>query len=271
MLLATSLSLFSVSHAATSQDMRQYCPNGHVTWNPNSFSVPENNWYFGNDWAEWMANATSPEGYSGQEASSLWPATSVFPAGFKPFVLTHYSEPPICILTTNTRDKKIEILMESPMDNVNLCINDAAYSGAGTNDVGAIQNCGTGKIYACFTAAEADTNENFGFYVDCEEGCEDMDIDVWIRVRVSDRSWDAGKTDTASDLEHWCERERGESLNDDGVTMYYTYPSDLLPDKPSKYPFHIQQIFGKNSGSQARPNIWAVSLIAFFGLACLFA
>jgi len=267
MLLATSL--FLSAQAATEDDMDHYCPNGYVDWDTD-FAVDEDNWYFGTDWAEWMANNTSPDGYSGQTATSLYPATSVFPAGFKPFVLPRWSEPPICMLVDGTRDKKVEIMMESPMDNVNLCINDASYSGAGTNDVGSVSNCGTGKIYACFTAATA-TNENFGFYVDCEEGCEDMDIDVWIRVRISPRSWDAGKTDVESDLEHWCERERGATLNDDGATMYYTYPSDLLPDKPSKYPFHIEQIFGRNSGSQARPNIWAVSLLAFFGIACLFA
>jgi len=254
MLLAT-LSLFLSADAATAADLLRYCPDGYTTW----ASQAESNWYFGNDYNEWIANGTNPSGYNG-----------VYPAGFQPFVLTRYSEPPVCIMASGSRDKKVEILMESRMDNVNLCINDAAYSGTGTNNVGSVQNCGTGKLYACFTAATA-TNENFGFYVDCKEGCEDMDVDLWIRVRVSDRSWDEGKTDTASDLEHWCEQERGATVEDDGVTMYYTYPSDLLPEKPSKYPFHIQQIFGRNAGSQARPNIWAVSLIAVVGLACLFA
>jgi len=154
------------------------------------------------------------------------------------------------------------------MDNANLCINDAAYAGVGNNNVGSGMNCGTGKIYACFTAATA-TNENFGFFVDCKEGCEDMDIDVWIRIRVSDRSWDEGKTDTESDLEHWCEQERG-NTNVQG-NMYYTYPSDLLPDEPSDYPFHIRQIFGFNAGSQTKPRVWLVSLVALVGLACLFA
>lgn len=258
MLLATVSLFLSSANAATPADLTFRCPDGYDTWS----AVNQNQWYFGTDWDEWLANGTSPfDGSTG----------AVYPAGFRPYVLARYSEPPICMFVPQSRDKKVEILMESPMDNANLCINDAAYSGVGNNNVGSVQNCGTGKIYACFTAATA-TNENFGFYVDCKEGCEDMDIDVWIRIRVSDRSWDDGKTDTASDLEHWCEAERGTELDYNGeAKLYYTYPSDLLPDQPSKYPFHIQQLFGGNPGSQTKPHVWLISLIALVGLACLFA
>jgi len=268
--------------AARPADLNFRCPDGYASWS----GVNEDDWYFGLDWDEFQANNTEPfTGTTGtlscEETEGVSPCYDrldgegpVYPAGFRQFVLTQYSEPPICVFVPGSRDKKVEILMESPIDNANLCIHDAAYSGVGNNNVGTVENCGTGKIYACFTAATTE-GENFGFYVDCETGCEDMDIDVWIRIRVSDRSWDEGKTDTASDLEHWCEQERGTTMEgdnvEDGVTLYYTYPSDLLPDEPSQYPFHIEQIFGRNAGSQTKPNIWIVTAVAFFGLACLFA
>jgi len=269
MLLATFIGLLHSAHSEITGDLLQYCPDGFFNWMDGT-APTENEWYFENDWAEFITNGTTPNGASG-----------VYPAGFLPFTLVRYSEPPICVMVGDhedntdsftSRDKKVEILMESPMENVNLCITDASYSGVGNNNVGSLQSCGTGKIYACFTAA-TDTGENFGFVVDCKEGCEDMDIDVWIRIRVSEKSWDEGKETTADDLEHWCETERGTTVddNDGGVKLYYTFPSDLLPDKPSKYPFHIEQIFGQNAGSQTRPNIWAISLIAVVGLACLFA
>jgi len=265
--LFATISLFLSAHAAIEDDLVDYCPDGYTDWDTD-FSVDPEDWYFGTDYEEWVANGTVPAGYPG-----------MYPAGFHSFTLKRWSEPPICILVDGSRDKKVEILMESPMENVNLCINDASYNGVGNNDIGSVQNCGTGKIYACFTAAtatEENEDENFGFYVDCKEGCEDMDIDIWIRVRVSDRSWDQGKTDTSSDLEHWCEGQRGAAVSDSDESSesphyYYTYPSDLIEDKPSKYPFHIQQIFGRNAGGQTRPNLWAVSLLALTGLACLFA
>jgi len=266
MLLATYISLLS-ANAATPEDLEYYCPNGFFNWMEGT-APTEDEWTFEENWAEYILNGTTPDGASG-----------VYPAGFRNFQLPRYSEPPICVMVGDhedmindkftSRDKKVEILMESPMENANLCINDASYTGVGNNNVGSVQNCGTGKVYACFTAASSE-DENFGFYVDCKEGCEDMEIDVWIRIRVSDKSWDEGKSTTEDDLEHWCEQERG-TVMDGNDEMYYTFPSDLLPDKPSKYPFHIEQIFGKNAGSQTRPNIWAISLIAVLGLACLFA
>jgi len=279
-MLLASIGLFLSAHAATANDLTFRCPDGFYYWNKNN--VPESKWYFENDWDEWLQNSTDPL------TGEAWPGVDgngdeivieynqgdspVYPAGFQPFILARYSEPPICIMAQGSRNKKVEILMESPMDNVNLCITDASYSGTGTNDVGSVQNCGTGKIYACFTGATADSSENFGFYVDCQEGCEDMDIEVWIRIRVSDRSWDEGKEQTSdTDLEHWCEQERGTTVDDEGNNLYYTYPSDLLPDEPSEYPFHIRQIFGFNSGSQTKPRVWLVSLVAMVGLACLFA
>lgn len=264
-MLLSAISLFLSADAATAADLSHFTKGAAFTrWGFDSATIiAEDNWYFGTDWSEaltlYNSDGTSPDGYAG-----------VHPAGFVPFELARYSEPPIAVMVAGSRDKKIEILIESPMPNVNLCINDASYTGVGTNDVGSVQNCGTGKLYACFTGATAEADEDFGFYIDCKSGCEDMAIDVWIRVRTSERSWDQGKTTVASDLEHWCEKERGTKM-DDGATMYYTYPSDLLPDKPSKYPFHIIQIFGKNAGTQSRPNIWAISLIALLGLACLFA
>merc|ERR1719356_1535705 len=104
--------------------------------------------------------------------------------------------------------------MESPVENANLCIRDATYSGVGNNDVGNIENCGSGKIYACFTAATT-SGQNFGFYVSCDSGCEEMALDVWIRIRVSPGKWTDGKDDVTNDLEHWCEGERGTHFNDD--------------------------------------------------------
>jgi len=284
MSLLATVGLFLSADAATASDLNFRCEDGYSTWN----KVPENQWYFENDWEEWLANSTDPFDPAGGDfvsSGTLSGDSAVYPAGFRPYVLSRYSEPPICMMVPNSRDKKVEIMMESPMDNVNLCLNDAAYSGVGNNNVGAVSNCGKGKIYACFTAAAADSSENLGFFVDCKEGCEDMDIDVWIRIRVSSRSWDQGKEGTDTDLEHWCEAERGTTLDpEDGfseelnTTLYYTYPSDLLPDEPSEYPYHINQIFGRNAGSQTGPRIWLISAVVLVGFvisgeayACLFA
>jgi len=253
-MLYIALGLLLSTHATTRTKIGRKCPDGYDEWD----DVDSAEWNFDDDWEDQISDGDT-----------------VYPAGFRNYTLGRYNEPPVCMFVDGSRNKKIEILMESPMENVNLCITDADYDGISNNEVGAVQNCGTGKIYACFTAAQAEDTENFGFIVSCEEGCEDMDIELWIRVRLSTRNWDAGKTDTTTDLEHWCEGERGTTFMIDDVEQpgkyYYTYPSDLIPDEPSNYPFHIQQIFGRNAGSQTKPHIWLVSVVALVGLACLFA
>lgn len=261
--------MFLITYLLTAQanilnDLRNYCPNdenGNTMYNTWS-DVDTSLWYWGNDWDEFVANGTAPGGGEGE----------VYPAGFRPYTLAHYSEPPICMFVPGSRDRKVEILMESPLENANLCIRDASYNGAGTNDVGNIENCGSGKIYACFTAATV-SGSNFGFYVSCDSGCEDMAVDVWMRVRVSDESWTAGKTTTEDDLEHWCEGERGHHFDSDDYDspLYYTYPSDLIPDEPSEYPFHIRYIFGRNAGGMERPSVLTTVLMTIMGLACMLA
>jgi len=265
-MLLLSAGFLLLANAATVRDMQTYCPDGYNTWN----AVTASEWYWGDDWAELLA----------EDSSEVTPVnayipTVVNPAGFKLFNLAHYNEPPVCLLVPGSRDKKVEIMLESDLGNANLCIHDAkGGQSIGTNNVGSVANCGSGKIYACFTSATVE-GQNFGFYVSCESGCEDTDMDIWVRIRVSDQSWDVGKTDTASDLEHWCERERGTNFVLSGVEdpdhTYYTYPSDLLPDEPSEYPFHIQQIFGRSAGSAEHPRVWLITAVTFFGLVALFA
>lgn len=254
--------LLLAAQAVTTTQLMNLCGDGYDSWS----DVSPSEWTYDEDWAEQRAAGDGDN--------------DIFPAGFKPFMLGRYNDPPVCLFVPQSRNKKVEILIESPMENANLCITDGGYAVAGgisNNNVGSVSVCGTGKVYACFTAAVTDSAQNFGFVVSCKEGCEDMDIELWVRVRKSDQNWDTGKTGVADDLEHWCEGERGTLLDSaDGYPAeivgqaYYTYPSDLIPDEPSQYPFHIQQIFGRNSGSQTKPHIWLVSVVAVFGLACLF-
>lgn len=268
--------LLTAGFAQIQTQLRSYCPrdsNGadtYVSWSEvdEGDANNEGDWYWGDDWEDFLRNSTAKDGTTG----SFPPDGGIHPAGFKLYNLAIYSEPPVCFFVPQSRNKKVEILIESDLENANLCITDASANGVGTNDVGNVENCGSGKVYACFTAATA-SGSNFGFYVSCKYGCEDSDVDIWVRIRTSKLTWDTGKTDTANDLEHWCEAERGTNFlydEDDDSKKYYTYPSDLVPDEPSEYPFHINQIFGFNSGGVTRPT-WLLSLLAFVGCAYLLA
>lgn len=262
-------------------DLKQYCPaynddpdRNHANDQWRWEEVPADDWYWEDDWDELLRNRLRKDGSTMAIPSTVpgGPQAEIYPAGFKLYQLPIYSEPPICQWVPNSRDKKVEILLESNLENANLCIHDVSYNNVGSNSVGNIENCGSGKIYACFTAATVE-GQDFGFYVSCETGCEDMFVDVWMRIRVSTMSWDDGKEGVSSDLEHWCEGERGAHLDSEDITteLYYQYPSDLIPDKPSKYPFHIHQIFGGSPGSHTRPSVWLTTLLLSLGVVYILA
>jgi len=241
--------------AVITDPLEQFCTeeDDRESWE----DVPEAKWW-------WHAN------YSEEVASG----NDVNPAGFKAYTLKEFNEPPICITVPGSGDKKVEILIQTMSEDAHVCIHDASDIGYANNDVGNVDTCGMGRLYACFTAAEAedDTNtyEDFSFYVFCKESCESSDIGLWMRVRTSNQTWKVGKTGVADDLEMWCEMEKGTTLNDTGGNehQYFTYPEDLIQDDPSSWPFVIEQVIDgiveDSSGSGS--NTTAIIIVAIFGI-----
>jgi len=172
----------------------------------------------------------------------------IYPAGFQSYSLREFNEPPLCIHVPSSSDKKVEVMIETEMNDSRICIMDGRDMGVYTNNVGNVQTCDNGKLYSCFTAAtlqEGGTRDDFYFYISCEGSCEASDVDVWVRIRKSERSWDDGKQDWASDIEYWCEHERGtqasEKLRQNKVHPEFMYPSELLPEQPKEYPYRMRQ------------------------------
>jgi len=271
MISAIFYGLLLTALADIESNLKVYCPidesgsyPGYYEWS-ESTAPAETEWTWETTWQADEANGAT-----------------VYPAGFQRYTLGWYNNPPICMKVEGSHDKKVEILLESDTENANLCLHDASDMSVDLNEVGSVSNCGTGKLYACFTAATAEdtadtsSGEDFGFYVFCNgSGCEQSDLTVRMRIRLSEQSWDDGKTDLTDDLEHWCEYERGTNI-EDHVSLsegdngygesYYTYPSDLLPDNPSQFPFHITHLGYSSSTGFVRPSIW-LTLLAAMGLA----
>lgn len=240
---------FGVLVSAKISELQKHCPTTYRNWT----SVPEEDWYWESDWATEIA---------AQRA--------VYPVGFQQFTLAEFNEPPICLHVPNSGDKKVEILIESESQDASICIHDASDPGYSNNDVGNVATCGKGQLYSCFTAAEPGavdpedqstiSLEDFSFYVYCQESCEASDVNLWIRIRTSVQSWDEGKTGVEDDLEMWCEMEKGTRLTDPvtGTEMedayYFTYPSELIQDNPSRFPFDIIEKPNPWLNSAAAPN-----------------
>jgi len=250
------LSLGGLASAKISE-LQKHCPMTYTNWT----EVPEDDWYWKSDWAAQLADGKTK-----------------YPVGFRQYTLKEFNEPPICLHVPGSGDKKVEILIESESADASICIHDASDLGYANNDVGNVATCGKGQLYSCFTAAEAaqvnnETQEtthleDFSFYVYCEESCEASDVNLWIRIRTSEQTWDIGKSGVEDDLEMWCEMEKGTLLqdsNDEDIPgqYYFTYPSELIEDVPSRWPFTIVEkpwTYSEAAPNNARVGIFAATL-----------
>jgi len=239
--------------------LTQFCDDEdeRYTWE----DVPEDEWYWGTDYNERVA--------AGDD---------LHPAGFRAYTLVEFNEPPVCMNVPDSGDKKVEILIETVVEDAHICIHDASDIGFANNDVGNVDTCGMGLLYACFTAAEAEVDEydtanyeDFSFYVYCKESCEASDVGIWMRVRTSSQTWEAGKTGVADDLEMWCEMEKGTVLNDteNHEHHYFTYPEDLVADDPVVFPFRIVQVDALST-TDSDGNTNPVAYVIVGVLICLF-
>jgi len=200
----------------------------------------------------------------------------IYPAGFQSFSLREFNEPPLCIHVPDSSDKKVEVMIETEMNDSRVCVMDGRDMGVYTNDVGNVRTCDNGKLYSCFTAATSRTSgsgpQDFYFYISCEGSCEASDVDVWIRLRKSQLSWDIGKQDWESDIEYWCEHERGteaaEKNRPNKIHPEFMYPSELLPEQPQEYPYRITNRFD-DSAASASSALWAIVVAAVMALAAL--
>jgi len=220
--------LWSIVLGVIENPLDQFCDDtAQEVWE----EVAVEDWYWGDDYNEKVAQGDD-----------------VNPAGFKSYTLAEFNEPPVCMSVPDSGDKKVEILIETTVEDAHICIHDASDIGFANNDVGNVDTCGMGLLYACFTAAEAeddnDSYEDFAFYVYCKESCEASDVGLWIRVRTSTQTWQAGKTGVDDDLEMWCEMEKGTTLTDSNGTEhnYFSYPEDLVTDNPLVFPYRIVQV-----------------------------
>lgn len=254
----------------------EYTTEGDIREKCNYFSFDEDNrtcLLFSN--CGWPLEKVSDVGGLATAGMKSHRIVNIHPAGFKSFDLREFSEPPVCIWVPGSGDKKVEVMIETEMNDASICIRDGSDMSVGRNmDVGNIETCNKGKLEACFTAATNNQNQNkdFFFMIYCDGSCEASDLDLWLRIRTSNIDWNAGKSSTADDIEMWCEMEKGSTSmykgNDDAVLTRedYTWPSDLLPKKPDNDPFNIRHTAWMSPASRTSVSILSAAAVLLMAL-----
>jgi len=218
------------------------------------------------DTCSWPTNVMS------NEDTPIWKTytlINIYPAGFRSYSLREFNEPPLCIHVPSSSDKKVEVMIETEMNDSRICVTDGRDMGVFNNDVGNVRTCDNGQLYSCFTAANTKARtggakDDFFFYISCEGSCEASDVDLWIRMRVSDRDWNAGKQNWSEDIEYWCEEERATTyIGPDGeVRDEFTFPHELLPEEPREYPYRITHSFPDSAGALSTALACLAGLVA---------
>jgi len=277
-MISVRLFFFAAIGLAAYNDLYKHCNATDTEDHPSEINVWEDV-----DDADWFWNTT----YHHEWANG----NEVYPVGYRRYVLKEFNEPPVCMHVPGSRDKKVEIMIESDSDNAQICVHDASYLGYEGNDAGAVSTCGVGQFYACFTAATTATTDtsdydgqpdiDFSFIITCDESCEASDVTLWVRVRLSDGDWSTGKTTVEDDIEMWCEMEKGMPFDDandadwecddcaypDGRYIAW-YPSDLIQDEPSVYPFVIEHTTPDSGASLSTPSPVLAGFLSLFAFLC---
>jgi len=181
---------------------------------------------------------------------------NVFPAGFVHAKLREFNDPPVCVFIPSAGGRVIEVRVEPEESGNTVCFNDLYDDTEERNNPGQITTCDDTRLRTCFSDGDLKKNANdntpgFPFYINCVEGCEDSDINLWFRARASETTWaDVTNQDAEFNMEMWC------MWMDQNDTKWDTYPSEIAPP-------------GQVMGGDVDDGVSALSLV-FSALSMLF-
>merc|ERR1712156_441985 len=154
---------------------------------------------------------------------------AVFPAGFVHAKLREFNDPPVCVFIPSAGGRVIEVRVEPEESGNTVCFNDLYDDTEERNNPGQITTCDDSRLRSCFSDGDLKKNDGdntpgFPFYINCVEGCEDSDINLWFRARASETTWvDVENQDAEFNIEMWC------TWMDSNDTKWDTYPSEIAP------------------------------------------
>jgi len=152
---------------------------------------------------------------------------AIYPGGFIHATLREYNDPPVCVYMPTAGGHIIEIKVEPDEEGNTVCVNDLHDDQQERDNPGQITTCDDTRLRTCFSDGEMGVDGNvpgFAFYIDCEQGCADGDIHLWLRARASAVKWsDVVMEDAEENTEMWCQ------WMDKDDPRYDTYPSEIRP------------------------------------------
>lgn len=154
------------------------------------------------------------------------------PGGFKYGILAIYNQPPVCVCVDNSYDRNVEIAIETLTPNARVCVLDATKADTNSNqNPGEVSDCDEGRFYKCFPSQ---TDQDLIFRIYCDAGCEDENVELFYRARMSPYRWTVTRDATgyaagSNPTEMWCDYIPGEEPE------RMQYPLDIADVVPDNY------------------------------------
>jgi len=221
--------------------------HGFTVWEFESFEEMANDdrVTFDNNWREgyYAQTQDDTQAYDNQ----------YFPAGFIHAKLHEFNDPPVCVFIPSAGGRVIEIRVEPDESGNTVCFNDLHDDTEERNNPGQITTCDDTRLRACFPDGDLGKPDNdnvpgFPFFINCVEGCEDSDVNLWLRARASETTWaDVENQAAEENIEMWC------AWMDQNDTKWDTYPSEIRPP-------------GQVQGGEVDNSVGALSLLMLFVL-----
>lgn len=153
----------------------------------------------------------------------------IYPAGFVHAKLREFNDPPVCVFIPSAGGRVIEIRVEPEESGNTVCFNDLHDDTEERNNPGQITTCDDTRLRTCFSDGDLKKDDaanvpGFPFFINCVEGCEDSDVNLWFRARASEQTWAEVENQAAEEnIEMWC------TWMDRNDTKWDTYPSEIAP------------------------------------------
>jgi len=196
---------------------------GFVVWEFNTFDEMDQSPKTTFD-EHWKANYTRQ---SDDDTNAY--DNKFYPSGFIHATLREYNDPPVCVYMPEAGGHIIEIKVEPDEEGNTVCVNDLHDDQQERDNPGQITTCDDTRLRTCFSDGEMGVDDNvpgFAFYIDCEQGCADGDIHLWLRARASAKKWsDVEMEDAEENTEMWCQ------WMDKDDPRYEMYPSEIRPER----------------------------------------
>jgi len=233
------LSIITTLLFITSCKAQSYCQ--WYNWTASDFPANTSNQNFAEICGAAYLNAsdfTSTGSFYGESWTKVFFTNPYYyrPLGFKYAVLGAYNDPTVCIQVDDVASYHVELMVYT-FSSSKICVADMSQDAYNSQSSGAVSNCATQYLYACFNANADYKNSTLKVALYCSTGCEtDLSVQLLYRFRRSTYKWSDSVAKSSSNPDMWCTM----------IASVIVWPDEISDAVPGTYAGSNSNLNGSN-------------------------